>query len=72
MWYIYIILPYIEKLESSRDVLLSNYLMSKYGSVHSLEVLNGGGGDKEEVITTEDHDPLRVVGWRVLTVITEH
>lgn len=65
---IYIILPYKEKLQTSREVLLSNYLMAKYGSVHSLEVLDGG--DEERVFTTEDHS-VKVIGWRVLTIVSE-
>lgn len=64
---IYIFLPYIEKLKMSRDVLLSNYLMTKYGSVHSLEVLNGGHDEG----TIEDYPAVHVLGWRVVTTMSK-
>ena len=62
-------MPYIEKLETSRNVLLSNYLMTRYESGHSLEVLKDGR--EEEVEATEDHPSVQVVGWRVVTVVCE-
>ena len=64
---IYNLLPYIEKLETTRDVLLSNYLMTKYGSGHSLELLKDG--HEEEVWTTEGQPSVQVLGWRVVTVV---
>lgn len=63
------LLPYIEKLETSRDVLLSTYFMTKYGSGHSLELLKDG--HEEEVGTTEDCPSVQVLGWRVVTIVCE-
>lgn len=58
-----------EKLETSRDVLLSTYFMTKYGSGHSLELLKDG--HEEEVGTTEDCPSVQVLGWRVVTIVCE-
>ena len=43
--------------------------MTKYGSGHSLELLEDG--HEEEVETTEDHPSVQVLGWRVITIVSE-
>lgn len=59
-------LPYLEKLKTSRDALLSDYLMDNYGITQLLEILNNTH-QKEGI---EDYPSVQVMGWRAVTTRT--